>query len=125
MIKPLLILAGTISLIIGIIGIIVPGLPTTVFLLIASACYVRSSRRLYTWLINHRVLGRFIRDYRTYRGMSMRSKIIALLSMWIMILISSAFMIQNTPIRVIVILSGMIGTLVILRIRLIRENSQI
>ena len=57
MLKTALVIAGTILLAIGAIGIVVPGLPTTTFLLIPAACYVRSCQRLYTWLINHRILG--------------------------------------------------------------------
>lgn len=54
--KYLLIIMGTISLILGTVGIFIPILPTTPFLLLASYCYIRSSKKLYNWLINHKVL---------------------------------------------------------------------
>ena len=62
---------------IGTIGIFVPGLPTTVFMLLAAACYVRSSDRLYNWLIRNKTFGKYIKDYREGKGMPMRAKIFA------------------------------------------------
>ena len=59
----------------GIAGIFLPLLPTTPFLLLAAACYVRSSPRLYRWLMNHRWTGEYIRDYREKRGLPLRTKI--------------------------------------------------
>lgn len=122
MVKIVLIFLGTLSLAIGIIGIVVPGLPTTSFLLISAACYVRSSDRMYNWLLNHKVLGKFIKDYRQHKAMPFKSKIIALVSMWFMMSISTIFFIQSNTIRVIVLLCGVIGTVVILRVKTLDEK---
>lgn len=119
--KIFLITLGTISLGVGIVGIVVPGLPTTTFLLIAAACYVRSSPKLYSWLINHKVYGRFIRDYQLHKAISRKHKIISISSMWIMILASSIFFIKIFWVKVILILCGIIGTTVVLRIKTLRE----
>ena len=80
--KVLLVLAGLLSLAIGTIGVFVPLLPTTPFLLLSAACFFRSSDRLYQWLMNHRLFGRYIRNYREHRAMSKFSKIIILIILW-------------------------------------------
>ena len=112
-----LIILGTISLVIGVVGIVVPGLPTTTFLLISAACYIRSSEKLYNWLIDHKVLGKFIQDYQLYKAIPRKSKIIAFFSMWIMISISIIFFIDKLLIDIIVGLCGIIGTLVLLKVK--------
>ncbi|MDZ4166743.1 MAG: YbaN family protein [Coriobacteriia bacterium] len=74
---------GLIALALGIIGIFVPMWPTTPFLLLAAACFVRSSERLYTWLIEHRHLGCYVRDYMSGKGIPLRAKWISLGLMWV------------------------------------------
>ncbi len=90
--KLLLILAGSLSFALGIIGILVPLLPTTPFLLLAAACYMRSSERLYNWLIYHRVFGKVIRDYIQKRTISLKVKISSLTLMWLVISYSALFL---------------------------------
>ena len=75
--KTLLIIIGTISLILGSIGIILPLLPTTPFLLLSAACYLRSSQQLHKWLINHRILGPYINNYE-HGAMTLKAKIFVL-----------------------------------------------
>ena len=76
---------GLISLGLGIIGAFLPLLPTTPFLLLSAACFVRSSRRLYAWLINHPQLGPFVRNYRDHRSMTVRIKVVTLVLLWVTI----------------------------------------
>ena len=66
----------------GTVGVFVPLLPTTPFLLLAAAAFIRSSPRLYDWLIHHRLFGRLIRDYREFHGMSRRHKAVTLVLLW-------------------------------------------
>ena len=68
-----------------------PLLPTTPFLLLAAACYARSSDRLNRWLLDHPTLGKFIDDYRSGRGMPLRAKIVALVLLWGTITVSAIF----------------------------------
>lgn len=82
------IVAGTIFLVIGVAGVILPMMPGTVFLLIASACYLRGSKRLHSWLVNHPILGRQIRIMTGELPMPLRSKIVAISAMWIAVTIS-------------------------------------
>jgi len=78
----LLIVAGTALVALGVIGVLVPVLPTTPFLQLAAACYARSSPRFHDWLLNHRLLGRYIRHYREGRGLPWPSKALTLALLW-------------------------------------------
>jgi uncharacterized membrane protein YbaN (DUF454 family) len=75
----LLKIAGTLSLIIGGVGIVLPLLPTTPFLLLAAACYARSSERWYRWLLTNRWFGSYIRNWHEGRGIPMRAKALSIL----------------------------------------------
>ncbi len=101
--KQLLIVAGTASLIAGIVGIFIPILPTTPFLLLAAACYIRSSERFYRSLLNNRWVGGYIRDYIHGKGMPLKIKVITLLVLWITISIS-AFLVAHIIVRIILLL---------------------
>jgi hypothetical protein len=111
--KTILIVAGTISLVLGILGIIIPGLPTTPFLLLTAALYLRSSERLYQKFTENRIFGRYIRKYRMYEGMTLKSKIKAILVMWLMIILSCIFVTGSLSVILIVLGAGLIGTLVL------------
>lgn len=111
-VKILYIFLGTLSLALGIIGIVVPGLPTTAFLLLAAWFYVRSSDRLYQKLISNRYLGPYINDFREKKGMTRRTKIQAIGTMWVMITISCVFFIQTLTVILFVIGLGIVGTVV-------------
>lgn len=86
--KTLYNLAGTVALLLGIVGIFLPLLPTTPFLLLASACYMRGSSRMYQWLVNQRHLGPYLVSYQQGRGIPLRAKIAALTMMWTSLTVS-------------------------------------
>lgn len=73
---------GCLSLALGVVGIFVPLLPTTPFLLLSAALWVRSSPRLYGWLLAHRLFGTYIRNYRENRAVPLRAKVVTLALMW-------------------------------------------
>ena len=83
-----LVVCGTVALALGVVGLVLPVLPTTPFLLLAAACYARSSTRLYDWLLANRFLGEYIRDYRERRAIRLRAKVLAITMLWIVIGIS-------------------------------------
>lgn len=87
--KVIFIILGSICTLVGIIGIFIPVLPTTPLLLLAAWLFVRSSDNLYNWLINHRILGIYIKSYVKYRGVDMKYKIFAISMVWITILFST------------------------------------
>jgi uncharacterized protein len=89
--KWMLIIAGTLAVILGTIGIFVPVLPTTPFLLLAAFCYVRSSQRMYRMLMNNHLSGTFLRNYLEDKGMSLRYKIITIGLLWMTMGLTMAF----------------------------------
>jgi uncharacterized membrane protein YbaN (DUF454 family) len=86
--RRLLITIGTICVAIGVIGIFVPILPTTPFLLLAAACYLRSSPRFHRWLMNNRLFGTYIRNYTEGRGIPIKVKLFTVALLWLTIGIS-------------------------------------
>ena len=80
-----LIIVGSVSLVLGILGIFLPMLPTTPFLLLSAAAWVKASPSLYEWLVNHRVFGEYIRNFREYRAIPLRVKIISVSLVWLTI----------------------------------------
>ncbi|MGH8436346.1 MAG: YbaN family protein [Pseudomonas sp.] len=79
---------GWLSVVLGVIGIFVPVLPTTPFLLLAAACFARSSQRFYHWLVGHPKLGPWIRDYLDGNGIPLKGKVYAIGLMWLSIAFS-------------------------------------
>ncbi len=110
--KALFIILGTISLTLGIVGIVVPGLPTTPFLLLTSVLYLKSSNRLYSKVISNKLIGSYIVQYHNNKGMLIRQKILAISLMSVMITFSCIFFIKAIPIKLLVIAFGIIGAIV-------------
>ena len=102
MIKNLiLIIIGSIFVILGTIGIFLPLLPTTPFLLLAAACYIKSSDKLYHWLLNHKLLGKFITNYIKYKAISIRSKVVSITLLWLTIGYSILFVVSLFFVKII------------------------
>jgi uncharacterized membrane protein YbaN (DUF454 family) len=99
--KAVLVTVGTLSVGLGVLGIFLPLLPTTVFLLLAAACYARSSDRFYLWLINHRWLGSYIRNHYEGRGMRRRDKVLTLIVLWAGIGATAIWSVEAVWIRVV------------------------
>ena len=83
--RTLLITCGTISVALGALGLFLPLLPTTPFLLLAAACYARSSKKLYDWLLGNRWFGQYIRDYREGKGIPLKRAAVAIVLLWLTI----------------------------------------
>ncbi|MNM95975.1 Inner membrane protein YbaN [compost metagenome] len=105
---------GWLSVTLGVIGIFLPILPTTPFLLLAAACFVRSSRRVYVWLVTHPRLGPWIRDYLDGNGIPLKGKVYAIGLMWASILLS-CYLVPLLPARLFMLTSAVLVTLYILR----------
>jgi uncharacterized protein len=86
---------GLVCVGLGAIGMVLPILPTTPFLLAAAACFCKSSTRMYDWLLSNKWFGEYIRNYREGRGLSMRTKITALTVMWATIGVSTVFLLNR------------------------------
>jgi uncharacterized protein len=82
LLKALLIVIGTLSVALGVIGIVIPLLPTTPLLLLGAACYVRSSEKLYSLLLKNKWLGGYIEDFRVKKGITLKNKIVSVVILW-------------------------------------------
>lgn len=119
--RALLIAAGSVSLALAAVGIFIPFLPTTPFLLLSAACYARSSARLYTWLIGHRIFGRYIRSWREHRAIPLHAKIVLLSLLWLSIGATSVFATSKPAVRIILAGIAVGVTIVILKVRTMRD----
>ena len=112
--KNIYVFLGFFSILVGMVGIVIPGLPTTVFLLIAAKLFYHGNKKFHDWLLNSRILGDFIRDYNRKKGMEPKTKISSIIIMWVMISISLLFL--EHPINLLVISLGITGMLCIIYI---------
>jgi uncharacterized membrane protein YbaN (DUF454 family) len=116
-IRYLLLTFGTVFLCLGIIGIIIPLLPTTPFLLLSAACYARSSTKFYHWLLNNKWLGKYIKYYREGRGIPIKIKFFTILLLWCTILISIFFFIDLFWVKSLMLLIAILISIHILLIK--------
>lgn len=115
-VRGLLWLVGSVSLLLGLIGVLLPGLPTTPFVLLAAACYAKASPRLHAALLQHRLTGPLLRDWEKHRSLTRRTKTIAVVSMLVMVSFS-IWSFQHRPIaQAVLVVLGAVGAWVVLRI---------
>ncbi len=108
-VKSLLLLLGFIFVGLGFIGIIVPGMPTTVFMILAAACFAKSSPKFEQWILDLPGIGRLVQDHRDGLGMPQKSKAIAITMMVLAVTLSIIFAITSTLIQILVGGVGIIG----------------
>ncbi|MBQ7388944.1 MAG: YbaN family protein [Paludibacteraceae bacterium] len=111
--KTLYKIIGTLSLVLGLVGIFLPILPTTPFLLLTATLYAKSSERLYSWLMNHPRLGAYIEDFRRHRTLPLRVKVISVTVLWATILLS-VFLVKILFVRVFLLFVAVAVTVHIL-----------
>jgi len=116
--------SGTFSLSIGIIGIFVPILPTTPFLLLSAACYSRSSERAYSWLLRNRWFGDYILDYREKKGISIKNKAVTISLLGVTISASILFFIDILLIKLLLVVIAVLVTIHILFIKTKSKTSE-
>ncbi len=110
-------LAGAISVGVGLVGVFVPLLPTVPLFLLGGFCFWRGSPRLYNRLVNSGTLGRTIDEFRKGKGLTARSKLRAILFMWLSLSISAIFLVSGLTLQIILVLVGIGVTFYILRIK--------
>ncbi|MCK4928844.1 MAG: YbaN family protein [Methanosarcinales archaeon] len=119
--RGILVIAGTIFTGLGLLGILLPLLPTTPFLLLAVACYARSSKRFYCWLLNNKWFGTYIRDYREGKGITLKVKVYVISLLWFTMLFSIIFIVQNLLVSSILVLLALGVTVHLVTIRTLKE----
>ncbi len=120
-IRPLLVTFGTLFVGLGIVGIFVPVLPTTPFLLLAAACYARSSPRFYHWLLYNRWFGNYIRNYRQRKGIPLKVKVLTITLLWVTIGASVIFAVQALLVRIILILIAIGVSIHVLSLKTLKQ----
>ncbi|MHB9055085.1 MAG: YbaN family protein [Paludibacteraceae bacterium] len=93
--KTFFIVAGSFSLVLGVVGVFLPILPTTPFLLLSAALFARSSEKLYMWLIYHKIFGKYIRNFREDKAIPLRAKIFSIITLWLFMLYSIFFIVNE------------------------------
>ena len=119
--KAVLVAAGSVCLALAVLGIFLPLLPTTPFLLLASACYVRSSERLHGWLMGNRLLGGYIRNFKERRGIPLRGRVITVFLLWLPLLYS-VYRLDLLWLEVLLVLMGLTWSVLILRMKAVKEG---
>ena len=109
-------ITGSISLVLGGIGIVLPILPTTPFLLLALACYLRSSERMTQWMLTNKYFGKYIKNYKEGKGIPLKTKLFALIILWATIVYSAFFIIPIWIIQIILFLIAIAVTLHLIRL---------
>lgn len=99
----ILIGVGTLSIVLGILGIFLPLLPTTPLLLLGAACYMRGSKRLYDRLLANKWLGGYIRDYHEKKGIPLRAKVVSIAALWVTMGFSIFFLSKFFWLRLILV----------------------
>ena len=92
---------GTICLILGAVGVVLPILPTTPLLLLAAACYYKSSERMHQWMLNNRWFGNYLRNYAEGKGISLKVKLFTISLLWILITYSALFAVSNLMVQLV------------------------
>ena len=125
LIRGVLIIAGTFFVGLAVLGIFLPILPTTPFLLLAAACYARSSKRFYSWLLNNKWFGKYIKNYREGKGVPIKVKILSISLLWLTIMFSTVVIVDNPFVRIILILIALGVTIHIISIRTMKQHKEV
>lgn len=122
---------GLVCVGLGAIGLVLPILPTTPFLLAAAACFCKSSPRMYNWLLTNKWFGEYIKNYREGRGLPTRTKITALTVLWATIVVSIVFFLNRLlpeqlvfPLQLIMVAVAIGVSIHILRIPTFRKQTR-
>jgi len=114
--RGLLVVAGVTSLVLAGVGVILPGLPTTPFVLLAAACFAKASPRLHAWLLAHRWMGPMVRDWEANHSLPLKAKCLAIGMMLLMVSASAWHLMERPWLAVTVVGAGLLGGVVVWRI---------
>lgn len=111
-----LVVAGVLALVLAALGVLLPGLPTTPFVLLAAACFAKASPRLHTWLLAHRWMGPMVRDWEANRSLPLKAKCLAIGMMSLMVSVSAWHLMSRPWLAATVVGAGLLGGVVVWRI---------
>ncbi len=116
-----LIISGTLFLGLGLLGLVLPILPTTPFLLLAAFCYSRSSKRFYDWLMSNRLFGSYLKNYKEGKGMPVKAKLFTISFLWVTITFSTFTVVTILAVQIILILVAVGVTVHLLKIKNLKQ----
>ena len=116
----ILTLLGIISLSLGIMGAFVPVLPTTPFLLLSAALFLRGNRRLYDWLMNHPRMGTYITNFVKHKAVPLRVKIVSVATLWVTLLYCAIFVASHWALSALFISTAICVTIHILHYKTLK-----
>ena len=116
------IIFGSLCVLLGVIGIIVPILPTTPFLLLAAYFFAKSSKRFLNWLLTNRLFGRYIDNYRSGRGIPLLQKVLTITSLWLTIGVSALFFVESWWVRGLLLVIALGVSIHLLRVKTYKEG---
>ena len=120
--KILLTIVGSVAVILAILGVFLPLLPTTPFLLLASACYLRGSKRMHLWLLNNRIFGEYLRNFEEGRGIPLKAKVTAIALLWAS-LVFSIYKVQIVPLQLMLVMLGIGVSIFLLKMKTLDTRS--
>ena len=120
--KILLTIVGSVAVILAILGVFLLLLPTTPFLLLASACYLRGSKRMHLWLLNNRIFGEYLRNFEEGRGIPLKAKVTAIALLWAS-LVFSIYKVQIVPLQLMLVMLGIGVSIFLLKMKTLDTRS--
>ena len=121
--KKIIFIVGIVSLCLGIVGIFIPLLPTTPFLLLSAASFTRSSEKMYLWLMEHPWFGKYIREFQENKSIPLSTKVFSIGMLWITILLSVIFAVKSIYFRAALIVIAVLVSVHILRYKTSRSKN--
>lgn len=120
--RALLFVAGSLCVGLAVLGVFLPLMPTTIFLILASFCYANSSRRAHRWLLGNRLFGIYLRSYHEHRAIPRRAKILAIAMLWAGITVSG-WVIGVLWVDLVLAVVGVGVTLYLVRLKTLSTSS--
>ena len=118
-----LICVGWVSVVLGVVGIFLPLLPTTPFMILAAICFSKSSKRFHDWLLNQPHLGNYIRMYLEGKGITAKTKVVTLIFLWLTIGSSATFFVEPVYLKVMMVAIALAVTIHLLRMPTLKPEA--
>lgn len=122
--KALYLVVGLLAVALGFLGVFLPLLPTTPLLLLAAACFLKSSDRLYYWITHHKIFGKYIVSYQKYKAITKQAKIYTIMLLWLTISTTAIFFVEFLWLRIILFIIAVSVTIHILCLKTLTEELQ-
>lgn len=113
---------GAVFLILGGVGVFLPVLPTTPFLLLSAACYYKSSKRMHHWMLNNRWFGNYLKNHAEGRGISWKAKLFTTSLLWTLIIYSVFFAVNNIIVQIVLLSIAISVTVHLIKLPTLKEE---